>query len=184
LCALLKTDSKGYSVGVTTNGDKEVKKMYIKYGDPVNGLWVKNPAEMVRAKKKLYKALDFILEYAKQRKKHSSGQGLTGKEAVMISRLYMYLEKEYRSTWKLENPKLFYDQVKTTFNVFCNDKCKDKKTAPVTTGKQCVEKGLFSTDNDVHNQLTHRNFKMIILTNATMDEGEDDVAKYFKVQKQ
>jgi hypothetical protein len=135
LTAILKTDSKGYSVGVTTNSDKEVKKMYLEYGDPVYGLWVKNPAEMVRAKKKLDKALDFILEYAKQRKKSSSGVGMIGKEAVMVSRLYMYLEKEYQSTWKLEDPKLFYKEVKKTLNVFCNDKSKDKKTAPVTTGK-------------------------------------------------
>ncbi len=54
----------------------------------------------------------------------------------------------------------------------------------VTTGKHCVERGLFSTDNDLYKELTHRNFKMILQTNATMDEGEDDVVKYFKVQKQ
>ena len=92
--------------------------MYLEYGDPVYGLWVKNPAEMVRAKKKLDKALDFILEYAKQRKKSSSGVGMIGKEAVMVSRLYMYLEKEYQSTWKLEDPKLFYKEVKKNVKCF------------------------------------------------------------------
>jgi hypothetical protein len=55
---------------------------------------------------------------------------------------------------------------------------------PVTTGKHCVERGLFSTDNDLFKELTHQNFKTILLTNATTDEGEDDVAKYLKVQKQ
>jgi hypothetical protein len=55
---------------------------------------------------------------------------------------------------------------------------------PVTTGKHCVERGLFSTDNDLFKELTHRNFKTVLLTNATTNEGEDDVAKYFKVQKQ
>ncbi len=55
---------------------------------------------------------------------------------------------------------------------------------PVTTGKHCVERGLFLTDNDLCKKLTHRNFKTILLTNTTTDEGEDDVAKYFKVQKQ
>jgi hypothetical protein len=55
---------------------------------------------------------------------------------------------------------------------------------PVTTGKHCVERGLFLTDNDLYKELTHQNFKTILLTNATMDEGEDNVAKYFKVQKQ
>jgi hypothetical protein len=43
---------------------------------------------------------------------------------------------------------------------------------------------LFLTDNDLYKELTHQIFKTILLTNATMDEEEDDVAKYFKVQKQ
>ncbi len=55
---------------------------------------------------------------------------------------------------------------------------------PVTTGKDCVNRGLFLTDNDSYNQLTHQNFKKILLTNATMDDGEYNVATYFKVQKQ
>jgi hypothetical protein len=33
-------------------------------------------------------------------------------------------------------------------------------------------------------ELTHQNLKTILLTDASTDEGEDDVAKYFKVQKQ
>jgi hypothetical protein len=55
---------------------------------------------------------------------------------------------------------------------------------PVTTGKDCVNRGLFSTDNDLYNQLTHQNFKNILLTNATTDDREYDVATYFKGQKQ
>jgi hypothetical protein len=55
---------------------------------------------------------------------------------------------------------------------------------PVTTGKDCVNRGLFLTDNYLYNQLTHRNFKKILLTNATTDDGEYDVATYFQVQKQ
>jgi hypothetical protein len=55
---------------------------------------------------------------------------------------------------------------------------------PVTTGKDCVDRGLFLTDNDLYNQLTHQNFKKILLTNASTDDGEYDVATYFKVQKQ
>ena len=40
------------------------------------------------------------------------------------------------------------------------------------------------TDNDLYKELTHLNFKTMLLTNATTNEGEDDVATYFKVQKQ
>jgi hypothetical protein len=54
----------------------------------------------------------------------------------------------------------------------------------VKTGQDCVNKGLFSTDNDLYNQLTHQNFKKILLTNATTDDGEYNVATYFKVHKQ
>jgi hypothetical protein len=54
----------------------------------------------------------------------------------------------------------------------------------VTTGKHYVKRGLCSTDNDLYKELTHQSFKTILLTNATTNEGEDDVAKYFKVQKQ
>ncbi len=54
---------------------------------------------------------------------------------------------------------------------------------PVKTGKDCVDRGSFSTDSDLYNQLTHQNFKKILLTNATTDDGEYDVATYFKVQK-
>ncbi len=52
---------------------------------------------------------------------------------------------------------------------------------PTTTGKGRVDRGL---DNDLYNQLTHQNFKKILQTNATMDDGEYDVATYLKVQKQ
>ena len=40
------------------------------------------------------------------------------------------------------------------------------------------------TDNDLYNQLKHGNFKKILLTDATTDDREYDVATYFKVQKQ
>jgi hypothetical protein len=36
-------------------------------------------------------------------------------------------------------------------------------------------------DNDLYKELTHQNFKTILMTDATMDEGEDDVAKYCTV---
>jgi hypothetical protein len=55
---------------------------------------------------------------------------------------------------------------------------------PVTTGKDCVNRGLFSTDNDLYNQLTHQNFKKILLIGATTYDREYDAATYFKVQKQ
>jgi hypothetical protein len=55
---------------------------------------------------------------------------------------------------------------------------------PVTTGKDCVNRGLFLTDNDLYNKLTYQNFKKILLTDATMDDRKYDVASYFNVHKQ
>ncbi len=54
----------------------------------------------------------------------------------------------------------------------------------VTAGEHCVKRRLISTNYDLYKELTHQNFKTILLTNATTDEGEDDVANYFKVQTQ
>jgi hypothetical protein len=43
---------------------------------------------------------------------------------------------------------------------------------------------LFSTDTDLHSELTKQSFKDILLTNATTENREDKVVKYFKVKKQ
>jgi hypothetical protein len=55
---------------------------------------------------------------------------------------------------------------------------------PVQDDNDCVERGLFLVDNDLCNKLTQKKFRKILLTNATMEDGEDEVATYFKVKKQ
>jgi hypothetical protein len=55
---------------------------------------------------------------------------------------------------------------------------------PVTDCEDSVKRGLFSTDTDLLSQLKNQTFKEILLTNATTDDGEDAVVKYFRVQKQ
>jgi hypothetical protein len=54
---------------------------------------------------------------------------------------------------------------------------------PVQDDNDCVERGLFLVDNDLYNKLTQINFRTILLTNATMEDGKDEVATYFKVKK-
>jgi hypothetical protein len=55
---------------------------------------------------------------------------------------------------------------------------------PVQDDNDCVERRLFSVDNDLYNKLTQNKFRKILLTNATTEDGEDEVATYFKVKKQ
>ena len=54
---------------------------------------------------------------------------------------------------------------------------------PVQDDNVCVKRRLFLVDNDLYNKLT-KNFRKILLTDATTDDGEDEVATYFKVKKQ
>jgi hypothetical protein len=55
---------------------------------------------------------------------------------------------------------------------------------PVTDHDDSVKKGLFATDTDLLSKLKNQTFKEILLTDATADDGEDKVVKYFGVQKQ
>ncbi len=50
---------------------------------------------------------------------------------------------------------------------------------PVQDDNNCVKRGLFLVDNDLYNKLTQNNLREILLTDATMEDGEDEVATYF-----
>ncbi len=54
---------------------------------------------------------------------------------------------------------------------------------PGQDDKDHVERGLFLVNDDLYSMLKQQNFNEILLTNATMIDGEHDVAKYFKVEK-
>jgi hypothetical protein len=53
---------------------------------------------------------------------------------------------------------------------------------PVQDDNDCVKRGLFLFDNDLYNELTQKKFREILLTDATTEDGEDEVATYFKVK--
>jgi hypothetical protein len=55
---------------------------------------------------------------------------------------------------------------------------------PVQDDNNCVKRGLFLVDNDLYNKLTQKKIRKILLTDATTEDGEDEVATYFKVKKQ
>ncbi len=55
---------------------------------------------------------------------------------------------------------------------------------PVTDRDDSVKRGLFATDTNLLCKLKNQTFKEILLTDATTEDGEDAVVKYFGVQEQ
>jgi hypothetical protein len=112
ICAILKKE------GITTASDDELEEMYINLGDPVHGEWAQDPAKQIAAEKALKKGLDFLLQYTETRKRNNGAAGLTLREAVMLTRLYVYFEKEFGSTWMIKDFELFYKHFKLTLDSF------------------------------------------------------------------
>jgi hypothetical protein len=54
----------------------------------------------------------------------------------------------------------------------------------VTNHDDSVKRGFFATDTDSLSKLKNQTFKEILLMDATTEDGEDEVVKYFGVQKQ
>ncbi len=55
---------------------------------------------------------------------------------------------------------------------------------PVIDRDDSIKTGLFATDTNLPCKLKNQTFKKILLTDATTEDGEDAVVKYFGVQKQ
>ncbi len=55
---------------------------------------------------------------------------------------------------------------------------------PVTVIDNSVKRGLFTTDTNVLSKLQDKTFKEILLTDATMEEGEDAMVAHSKVTKE
>jgi hypothetical protein len=55
---------------------------------------------------------------------------------------------------------------------------------PVTVQDDSIKRGLFATDTSILSTLKDKTFKEILLTDATMEDGEAEVANYFGVLKQ
>ncbi len=55
---------------------------------------------------------------------------------------------------------------------------------PVTENDDSVKRGLYTDDTYVPSNLKCKTFKEILTTDATMEDGESKVAKYFGVQRQ
>jgi hypothetical protein len=114
LCAILKEQ------GVTTCGDGELENMYVSLGDPVDGAWVSNPQAYNLAAQQFKKGLDFVLKYATTRKSVAGG-AMTYREAVMLTRIYLHLTKEfgsYGNGWSVKDWNEFYSNFKPALDNF------------------------------------------------------------------
>mgnify|MGYP003343796885 CR=1 FL=1 len=114
LCAILKEQ------GVTTCGDGELENLYVSLGDPVDGAWVSNPQAYNLAAQQFKKGLDFVLKYASTRKS-TAGGAMTYREAVMLTRIYLHLTKEfgsYGNGWSVKDWNEFYSNFKPALDNF------------------------------------------------------------------
>jgi hypothetical protein len=115
LCLIVKDK------GLTTSSHDEIRDMYVDYGHPENGIWVKDSSLARKHQNELKNALDFLLHYAEVRKRLTNYAGITNLEAVMLSRLYIYLCSQYGkypSQWSISDMDTFYNYFKVTFNSF------------------------------------------------------------------
>lgn len=55
---------------------------------------------------------------------------------------------------------------------------------PVRESNDKVERGMIPTIEDLERMTTYEDFKEILLTDALNEEGQEKVAKYFKVENQ
>lgn len=101
-----------------TASNTETEEVFVKYGNPINGIWTKDPKLAEKHKKWVIEALDFILDYA-EAKKNNSKQTLSTQEYTLISRLYAYLINTYgKNGFKISDWDLFYNSVRNSMDRF------------------------------------------------------------------
>ena len=58
------------------------------------------------------------------------------------------------------------------------------RSNPVTENDNSVKRGSYTDDTDVPSNLKSKTFKEILTTDATMEDGQNEVARYFGVERQ
>ena len=101
-----------------TCSNNETEQTFIQLGDKVNGVWADNPIEAKKHQKFVIEALDFMLNYAKA-KTAMSKQKLSPQEFVVVSRLYIYLNKQFgKNGYKISDWLTFYVSVRGAMDRF------------------------------------------------------------------
>ena len=101
-----------------TCSNDETEQTFIKLGNPTNGLWKRDSAIAKMNKRQVIDALDFMLQYAKAKKK-IGGSGLSTQEFTMVSRFYVYLIKTFgRSGFSIKDYEVLYNSVRSSMDRF------------------------------------------------------------------
>ncbi len=96
----------------------ESEQTFIQLGDKNKGDWVKNSSEAKKHQKMVIDALDFMLKYAKA-KSSLSKQKLSNQEFTVVSRLYVYLNKQFgKNGYKVSDWSSFYTSVRNAMDRF------------------------------------------------------------------
>ena len=112
---MLTKDSK--SLNWLTCSNKENEQTFIELGDPKDGVWAKDSKKEKQHKKLIIDALDFMLKYVKAKKDNSKAL-LSTQEFTMVSRLYIYLNKKYDNSFKVNDWNEFYVAVREAMDKF------------------------------------------------------------------
>jgi len=96
----------------------ESEQTFIQLGDKNKGDWVKNSSEAKKHQKMVIDALDFMLKYAKA-KSSLSKQKISNQEFTVVSRLYVYLNKQFgKNGYKVSDWATFYTSVRNAMDRF------------------------------------------------------------------
>ena len=99
---------QGETSGVAS--DDNLDAMYVDYEE-----FLSNYDNLKRTKKKLYDALDWLVNVADTARNHKNSRGLSHKQFVMLVRLYFYLKENYRS-FKFEDVNVFWREFTSAMN--------------------------------------------------------------------
>jgi hypothetical protein len=128
LTILTKTEK---SLNWMTCSNRENEKTFIRLGNPFKGEW-KNPQLAKRHQKIVIDALDFMLNYARS-KKRNSRQLMSVQEFTMVSRLYVYFVKTFgKNGFKVRDFDDLYNSVRFAMDKFVG---KNGKTLRMDTHK-------------------------------------------------
>ena len=115
LTMMIKISDK--KINFLTASNTETEDVFRKYGNPINGVWVKNPKLAEKHKKMVNETLDFLFDYV-EAKKNNSKQLFSTQEFTLVSRLYAYLINVYGKSFKVDDWNLFYNSVRNAMDKF------------------------------------------------------------------
>ena len=95
--------------------DDMLDAMYVDYED-----YLSDEDNLKRTKKKLYDALDWILNVADTARKYKGNRGLSHKQYEMLVRLYFHLKEKYKS-FKFDSVSDFWEEFTTSMNTVMSD---------------------------------------------------------------